>query len=74
MSISGRAAGIEVSAFGLAQMYSDVCSNIVIDSKDKLLSKKIETLGIKFYETKITMNNKQAEEALASFILTQVRV
>ncbi len=69
-----EAAGIEVSAFGLAQMYSDVSSNIVIDSKDKLLSKKIETLGIKFYETKITMNNKQAEEALASFILKQVRV
>jgi len=69
-----EAAGIEVSAFGLAQMYSDVCSNIVIDSKDHLLSKKIENLGINVYETKITMKNKQAEEALASFILKQVRV
>ncbi len=69
-----EAAGIEVSAFGLAQMYSDVCSNIVIDTKDKLLSKKIENLGINVYDTKITMKNKQAEEALASFILKQVHV
>ena len=69
-----EAAGIEANAFGLAQMYSDVCSNIVIDSKDRLLSKKIENLDVKLYETKITMNNKQAEEALASFILNQVRV
>ncbi len=69
-----EAAGIEANSFGLAQMYSDVCSNIVIDSKDKLLSKKIENLDMKLYETKITMNNKQAEEALASFILNQVRV
>jgi len=69
-----EAAGIEVSAFGLAQMYSDVCANIVIDTKDKLLTKKIENLGIHVYDTKITMKNKQAEEALASFILKQVRV
>ena len=69
-----EAAGIEANAFGLAQMYSDVCSNIVIDSKDRLLSKKIENLDMNLYETKITMNNKQAEETLASFILNQVRV
>ncbi len=69
-----EAAGIEVSAFGLAQMYSDVCSNIVIDSRDKQLSKKIENLGMNVYDTKITMKNKLAEEALASFILKQVRV
>jgi len=69
-----EAAGIEPNAFGLAQMYSDVCSNIVIDSKDKLLSKKIENLDMKLYETKIMMKNKQDEETLASFILNQVRV
>jgi len=69
-----EAAGIEANAFGLAQMYSDVCSNIVIDSKDKLLSKKIENLDMKLYETKIMMKNKQDEETLASFILNQVRV
>lgn len=69
-----EAAGIETSAYGLAQMYSDVCSNIVIDTKDKLLSKKIQNLDVKVYETKITMKTKQAEDSLASFILKQVRV
>ncbi len=69
-----EAAGIDVNAYGLAKMYSDVCSNIVIDTKDKSISKKIQNLGIKIYDTKITMKNQQAEEALASFILKQVHV
>ena len=69
-----EAAGIEVNAFGLAKMYSDVCSNLVIDTKDKSLVKEIQNLGIKVFETKITMKNKQAEDALASFILKQVRI
>ncbi len=69
-----EAAGIEVNAYGLAKMYSDVCSKIVIDVKDKPLSKKIQDLGIKVYETKITMKNKQAEDALATFILKQIHI
>ncbi len=69
-----EAAGIEVNSYGLAKMYSDVCSNIVIDSKDRILTKKIQNLDINVYETKITMKTKQAEDALASFILKQVRV
>lgn len=69
-----QAAGIEVNSYGLAKMYSDVCSNIVIDSKDRLLTKKIENLDMKVYETKITMKTKQAEDALASFILKQIHL
>lgn len=69
-----EAAGIETNAYGLAKMYSDVCSNIVIDTKDRMLSKKIQGLDMKVYESKITMKTKQAEDALASFILKQVRV
>jgi len=69
-----EAAGIEVNSYGLAKMYSDVCSNIVIDSKDRLLTKKIEMMDMSVYETKITMKTKQAEDALASFILKQVRI
>ena len=69
-----EAAGIEVNAYGLAKMYSDVCSKIVIDVTDKSLSKKIQELGMKVYETKITMKNKQAEEALATFILKQIHI
>lgn len=69
-----EAAGIDVNAYGLAKMYSDVCSNIVIDTKDKSIAKKIQNLDMKIYDTKITMKNQQAEDALASFIVKQVRV
>jgi len=68
------AAGIEVSAYGIAKMYSDVCSNMVIDSKDKALGKKIQNLDMHVYDAKIKMTNKAAEQALGSFILKQVRV
>ena len=68
-----KAAGIEVSAFGVAQMYADVCSNIVIDTKDKAQAKKIESLDLKVFDTKIKMQNKLGEEALAAFILKQVK-
>ena len=79
-SISGpaakymQAAGIESNAYGLAKMYSDVCSNVIVDTKDKALVSKIQGLDMKAYETKITMKNKLAEEALANFILKQVHV
>ena len=79
-SISGpaakymQAAGIESNAYGLAKMYSDVCSNVIVDTKDKSLVSKIQGLDMKAYETKITMKNKLAEEALANFILKQVHV
>ena len=67
------AAGIESSAYGVAQMYADVASKIIIDTKDKNMKNKIEGLDIKVYDTKIGMKNKQSEDALASFILKQVR-
>ena len=69
-----EAAGIEVSPYGIAKMYSDVCSNIIIDTKDKILSKKIENLDMHVYDTKIKMTSKIDEDALGSFILKQVRV
>jgi len=69
-----QAAGIESNAYGLAKMYSDVCSNIIIDTKDKALTKKIQSLDMKVFETKISMKNKLAEDALANFILKQVHV
>jgi len=69
-----QAAGIESSAYGLAKMYSDVRSNIIVDVKDRTLIKKIQSLDMKVFETKITMKNKLAEDALANFILKQVHV
>jgi LPPG:FO 2-phospho-L-lactate transferase len=69
-----EAAGIEVSVFGLAQFYADVCSKMIIDTKDKALASKIEGLDIRVLDTKIKMQNKMAEEALAGFILKQLKM
>ena len=69
-----EAAGIEVNAYGLAKMYSDVCANMVIDSKDGLLSKKIQNLDMHVYDTKIKMKDKKSEDALASFIMKHIRI
>ena len=66
-----EAAGIEVSALGVAKMYADVCSNIIIDTKDRMLTKKIESLNINVHDTKIRMTTKQSEDALAASIIKQ---
>ena len=65
------AAGMEVSALGIAKMYAHVCSNLVIDTKDRMQTKKIESLNINVHDTKIRMTNKQSEDALAASILKQ---
>jgi len=76
-SISGpagkymEAAGMEVSALGIAKMYAHVCSNLVIDTKDRMQTKEIEALNINVHDTKIRMTNKQSEDALAASILKQ---
>lgn len=69
-----EAAGIDVSVYGLAKMYSEVASHMIIDSADKLHTRKIENLDMKVYETKIRMKEKKDEEILASFILKQMYV
>ena len=76
-SISGpagkymEAAGMEVSALGIAKMYAHVCSNLVIDTKDRMQTKEIEALNINVHHTKIRMTNKQSEDVLAASILKQ---
>ena len=64
-----EAAGIEVSALGIAKMYAHVCSNFIIDTKDRAQAKKIEALNINVHDTKIRMTTTQSEDALAATIL-----
>ena len=64
-----EAAGMEVSALGIAKMYAHVCSNLVIDTKDRMQTKEIEALNINVHDSKIRMTNKQSEDALAASIL-----
>ena len=69
-----EAAGMEVSAVGIAKMYADVCSNLIIDTKDRNQIKQIESLNINVHDTKIKMTNKQSEDALAASILKQFHI
>ena len=69
-----EAAGIEVSAYGVAKWYAEVCSKLVIDTRDRMQTKKIESLNLSVYDTKIKMTNKKDEDALASFLLKQIRI
>ena len=45
-----------------------------IRDRDKALKSKIEGLDIRVLDTKIKMQNKVAEEALAGFILKQLKL
>ena len=67
-----EAAGLEVSAYGIAKLYADICSHIVIDTKDRMQTKKIEALGMHVHETSIKMTNKKSEDALASYLLNHI--
>lgn len=68
-----KAAGLEVSPIQVAKMYATVCSGIVIDTKDKAMAKKMSNMDMDIHVTKILMKNRQAENALASFVLNQAR-
>lgn len=69
-----KAAGIPSNVYGLARMYSDVCANLIIDTKDRHMRREIEQLDMTVYDTKIVMKSKVSENSLANFILKQVRV
>ncbi len=68
-----EAAGIEVSALGVAKMYAHACSSIVVDTKDKALVNKLSSIDMRVHATRIVMRNRQAENALAAFVLKQAR-
>ena len=47
--------------------------NDLVHCNSPIQTKKIESLDLKVFDTKIKMQNKIAEEALAAFILKQVK-
>ncbi len=65
--------GFEPSAYGVAELYSDIISNIVIDSSDEYLAYKIRgTLGIEVTLANITMDTIDSKIALAQKLLSMV--
>ena len=65
-----RATGNEVSARGVAHLYRDFLSGIVIDERDRAIAESIESLGIRVRVTDTLMRDvaastRVADEALA---------
>jgi LPPG:FO 2-phospho-L-lactate transferase len=66
------ALGVEVSAYGVAQLYKDFLDIFLIDLVDSALKEKIESLGIKVVACNILMKSFDDEINLAKYILSLI--
>ncbi|MBO0889113.1 YvcK family protein, partial [Candidatus Bathyarchaeota archaeon] len=57
--------GLEVSPFGVAQLYKGLLKGFVIDQLDREVSSKIGSLGMKVFATNTVMNSIEAKTQLA---------
>lgn len=57
--------GLEVSPYGVAQLYKGVLEGFVIDEMDRAVGSKILGLGMKVTVTQTVMNSPEAKERLA---------
>jgi LPPG:FO 2-phospho-L-lactate transferase len=64
-----RGLGVEVSAFGVAKLYSDFLDAIVIDTVDAAEKSRIEALGIKVVVANTLMKDLASKTALADVVL-----
>ncbi len=64
-----QASGIEVSAYGVAKLYSDFLDEIIIDNKDEAEKERIEKLGINVTVTNTIMKTFEDKVLLAKAVL-----
>jgi LPPG:FO 2-phospho-L-lactate transferase len=64
-----RGLGLEVSAFGVAQLYADFLDTFVIDSKDSAAKSRIEQLGVRVKVTNTIMKSLDDKVSLARAVL-----
>jgi LPPG:FO 2-phospho-L-lactate transferase len=64
-----RAAGLEVSAWGIAQAYRDFLDGLVIDEVDAALKDRIEAIGVRAVVTDTIMRGPQEKANLARVVL-----
>jgi LPPG:FO 2-phospho-L-lactate transferase len=75
MSIKGpadkmlRCLGFEVSAYGVAKLYSDFLDTFVIDTKDSESKSRTENLGVNVKVTNTVMKSLEDKVALAKIVL-----
>ncbi|MCS7136519.1 MAG: 2-phospho-L-lactate transferase [Nitrososphaerota archaeon] len=61
--------GIDVSALGVAKLYSDFLDIFVMDEVDASLVHEVEKLGVKAFTTNTLMKTKEDRIKLAKFVL-----
>jgi len=66
------AQGLEPTAFGVADGYRDLLNRFVIDSEDRGLRGRIESLGIRVVETSIRMTSLSDKRRLAREVLALI--
>ena len=64
-----RAQGVEVSAAGVAGLYADFCSVMVVDRRDAAVARQVEALGLQAIVTETVMSSVADAAALASVVL-----
>ena len=68
-----QALKIQDCPLGVAEYYSDIISTFVIARSDTELSPKLQSMGIKVYETDILMKDAVDENRLASYLIKQLK-
>lgn len=68
-----RGLGIEVSAYGVAQLYSDFLDYFIIDNVDRALAERIENLGIKVIVTNTIMRSMEDKVRLARLVVDIIK-
>jgi len=64
--------GIEVSCVGVADVYRDFCSTLVIDARDAHLAPAVESLGVRAVVADTVMRDARVAAALARHTLAAV--
>jgi LPPG:FO 2-phospho-L-lactate transferase len=65
-----NALGMEVSAVGIASLYSKFLGNFIVSSEeDWVTTNQMKKLGINVHKTNILMENEEDENSLARFVL-----
>lgn len=67
-----RALGIEVSAYGVAELYKDFLDMFIIDNVDRSLKDCIKSLGIKAIVTNTIMKSIEDQMRLAKIVISEV--
>ena len=64
--------GIDVSCVGVARLYADICSSLVIDAVDAERAAEVEAVGVRAVVTETLMRSPEIAAALAAETLAAV--